>query len=250
MKLILDNDTNTLTLCEKGTSRELPLYSRDAFDLVSREWVRIGWAVRYYFTFRWLGRPVLQLPDDLIRLQEAVASLRPDVVIETGVYDGGSILFHATLCEALGKGRVVGIDISVSQDTRVALQQHALAHRIDLIEGDSAAPETVAAARARIPEGASVMVILDSHHTRIHVARELEAYAPMVTGGSCIVVTDGIMRNLTDVPGGDPSWAEDNPATAALEFAAAHPEFEMRQRAWPANVTYWPDAWLWRKPKS
>ncbi len=247
MKLTLDTDTRILSLEERGVARDLPLYSREAFDLLSREWVRVGWAVQYYFTFRWLGRPVLQLPEDLVRLQEVVSALRPDVIIETGIYDGGSILFHASLCEALGKGRVVGIDIRIGEETREALTSHALAHRIELIEGDSTAPGTIAAVRGAVPPAASVMVILDSHHAKSHVAGELEAYAPMVTPGSCIIVTDGIMRDLTGVPGGDPAWLDDNPAAAALEFAAEHTEFELRRPEWPRNVTYWPDAWLWRK---
>src|SRR5271155_2319410 len=92
--------------------RDLPLYSREAFELVSREWVRIGWGVRYYFTMTWFGRLIQQLPEDLVRLQEVLNALRPDVIIETGVYFGGSLLFQATICEGLGKGRVIGIDIN------------------------------------------------------------------------------------------------------------------------------------------
>ncbi len=248
MKLTLDSESASLRLEEKGTVRDLPLYSAEAFQLLSREWVRVGWAVQYYFTFSWMGRPVLQLPEDLLRVQEAITRVRPDVIIETGVYSGGSILFYATLCEALGNGRVVGIDIRIGDETRNALMGHPLAHRIELIEGDSVAAETAAAARSLIAPGASVFVILDSHHTKAHVARELEAYAPLVTAGSSIVVTDGIMRDLADVPGGEPGWAEDNPAAAAREFAAAHPEFELGHPERPFAATYWPDGWLWRRP--
>ena len=248
MKLSLDRDGGLLTIEENGLSREIPLYSREAFELISKEWVLVGWAMHYYTTFRWLGLPILQLPDDLVRLQEVIASVRPDVIIETGVNQGGSILFHATLCEAIGNGRVVGVDIRIPDETRAALTSHALARRIHLIEGDSAAPETVSSVRKLIPDRSSVMVVLDSDHSKNHVARELEAYAPLVTGGSCIVVTDGITHDLAGVPGGQPSWVEDNPAAASREYAAAHPEFEMRQPAWPRNITYFPDAWLWRKP--
>src|ERR1700749_1408742 len=110
MKLTIDNGAAILTTESAGTSREFPLYSREAFELISREWVRVGWAVNYYFTLSWFGRPILQLPEDLIRLQEVINTLRPDVILECGIYSGGSMLFHATLCEALGKGRVIGID--------------------------------------------------------------------------------------------------------------------------------------------
>jgi cephalosporin hydroxylase len=254
MKLTLDTESSVLTTEDCGIAREFPLYSREAFELVSREWVRIGWAVHYYFTLSWFGRPVLQLPEDLVRLQEVIVSLQPDLIIESGIYSGGSLLFHATLCEALGKGRVVGIDKHIPDDTREAVSNHRLAHRIEMIEGNSIAPETVRKVCTRVNPGETVLVILDSHHSKDHVAGELEAYAPLVTPGSCIIAADGIMRDLSDVPGGDATWTHDNPAAAALEFAAAHPEFEMRQPKWPfnrstleQNITYWPDAWLWRK---
>jgi cephalosporin hydroxylase len=253
MKLIIDTGSGVLTTEDGGLYRDLPLYSREAFELISREWVRTGWAVDYYFTLSWAGRPILQLPEDLIRLQEVVNTLQPDLIIESGIYSGGSLLFHATLCEALGKGRVLGIDKHIDVDTRETVGRHRLSHRIEMIEGDSIAPATVEQVRSRVREGETVLVILDSHHSKDHVAGELDAYAPLVTVGSCIVAADGIMRDLTDVPGGDPSWSHDNPAAAALEFAAAHPEFEMRQPRWPfnrsnleKNVTYWPDGWLWK----
>jgi cephalosporin hydroxylase len=255
MKLTIDTGSGILTTENSGLSQDFPLYSREAFELISREWVRTGWAVNYYFTLSWFGRPVLQLPEDLIRLQEVMNELQPDVVIESGIYSGGSLLFHATLCEALGKGRVIGIDKHIAEDTRDAIANHRLSHRIETIEGDSIAPATVEKVHSRVRPGETVLVILDSHHSKDHVAGELLAYAPLVTPGSCIIAADGIMRDLTDVPGGDPSWSYDNPAAAALEFAAAHPEFEMRQPRWPfnrsnleRNITYWPDAWLWRKP--
>jgi cephalosporin hydroxylase len=254
MKLTIDTGSGVLTTENCGICRDLPLYSREAFELVSREWVRTGWAVNYYFTLSWFGRPVLQLPEDLVRLQEVVYALQPDVIIESGIYSGGSLLFHATLCEALGKGRVIGIDKQIAADTREAIEQHRLSHRIETIEGDSIAPATVEKVRSRVSANEAVLVILDSHHSKDHVAAELRAYSPLVTPGSCTVAADGIMRDLTDVPGGDTNWSWDNPAAAALEFAAAHPEFEMRQPRWPfnrsdleQNITYWPDGWLWRK---
>jgi cephalosporin hydroxylase len=254
MRLTIDTGSGVLTTEDCGIYRDLPLYSREAFELISREWVRTGWAVNYYFTLSWFGRPILQLPEDLIRLQEVVNALQPDVIVESGIYSGGSLLFHATLCEALGKGRVIGIDKHIAGETREAIAQHRLAHRIEMIEGDSLALATVEKVHSRVRSGETVLVILDSHHSKDHVAGELRAYAPLVTAGSCIIAADGIMRDLTDVPGGDPAWSHDNPAAAALEFAAAHPEFEMRQPRWPfnrsnleKNITYWPDAWLWRR---
>ena len=254
MNLTIDNDAQILRLTEAGASREIPLYSPEAFERISREWVRLGWALHTYYTFSWFGRPILQLPEDLVRLQEVVYRLKPDVIIETGICDGGSLLFHASLFEAIGKGRVIGVDIQVREGTRTSFGSHPLAHRIAMIEGDSIASSTVEQVRAMIQPGETVMAILDSDHTRAHVLGELEAYAPLITTGSCIVAADGIMRDLADVPGGDMSWIHDNPASAAHDFAAKHPEFEMRQPEWissvsplRSNVTYWPDGWLWRK---
>ena len=254
MTITLDTESRVLTLGDGGFFRELPLYSPEAFEIISREWVRVGWGVDYYFTMTWFGRLIQQLPEDLVRIQEVIATLQPDVIIETGVYYGGSLLFHATLCEGLGKGRVIGIDVKIHDETRAAIENNRLAHRIQMIESDSASQEVVDAVRRGIRPGEKVLVILDSDHSKNHVAAELRAWAPLVTSGSCIAVTDGIMRDLTDVPGGKPEWAYDNPCAAAAEFLDEHPEFELRQPAWPfnrsqltKNITYWPDGWLWRK---
>lgn len=137
--------------------------------------MRTGWALGYYFTFTWLGRPILQLPEDLVRLQEVVFALSPDVILETGVYSGGSMLFHASLCEAIGKGRVIGIDKFIGTETRMSLASHRLAGRIQLVEANSIAHETVASVKAMVKPGEKVLVILDSNHTKEHVAGELEA---------------------------------------------------------------------------
>jgi len=252
--ITIDNANRLLTITESGLSRDIPLFGKEAFELISREWVRIGWSLRYYHTFTWLGLPILQLPEDLVRMQEVVYAVKPDLIIETGVFDGGSLLFYAGLFETIGNGRIVGIDIEIRPSAREGLGKHHLAHRIELLEGDSTAPEIVSAVKGRVRPGEKVLVILDSNHTRRHVAAELEAYSGLVTPGSCIVAMDGIMRDLADVPGGDPRWAFDNPSQAAIAFAAKYPEFSLHPPAWRTNIsdlekniTYWPNAWLWRK---
>lgn len=238
-----------------GSEQRWELYSQAAFEAISREWVRVGWSLKYYNNFSWFGHAVLQLPEDLVRLQEVVYRVRPDVMIETGVFGGGSLMFHATLCQALGKGRVIGIDKHIGASQRESIEGHLLGSRISLVEGDSVSPAVVDRVRQMIEPGESVLVILDSAHTKAHVARELECYSRFVTPGSYIVATDGIMRELADVPGGRPEWVSDNPAAAATEFAARHPEFRQQQPAWPIregeltqNITYWPGAWLERLP--
>jgi cephalosporin hydroxylase len=253
MQLTIDTDTQTLTLADEQGRRSMPLYSRAAFEAISRQWVRVGWNQKYQYTFSWMGRPVIQLPEDMLRMQEVICRLQPDVIVETGVAHGGSLVFYASLCKAMGRGRVIGVDIEIRPHNRVAIEGHPMAPLITLIEGSSTAPDVVARVAALVPPGQTCLVILDSNHTHAHVLAELQAYARLVTPGSYIVATDGIMFDLADVPRGQREWTTDNPTRAAHEFAAAHPEFTIEQPAWPfcesaleANVTHWPGAWLRR----
>ena len=254
MKLVIDTEARTLTIDEGGRQRALPLYSTEAFEAISRQWVRVGWNQKYPYTFSWLGRPVIQLPEDMIRIQEVIHRVRPDVIVETGVAHGGSLIFYASLCKAMDRGRVIGVDLEIRPHNRTAIENHPLAPLVTLVEGDSTAPATVQMVRDMVPRGAAVLVILDSNHSKCHVLAELEAYHGLVTPDSYIVATDGIMRDLWDVPRGQPGWRDDNPTAAAAEFAAAHPAFALEQPPWSfneselaRNVTNWPGAWLRRK---
>ena len=238
---------------EEGSGRTLSLYSRAAFELLSREWLRLGWSLKYYHNFSWLGQPILQFPEDLIRLQEVIYQVRPNVVIETGVFRGGSLLFHATLLQALGGGKVIGIDCQINPSDREQLSNHALGSQISLLEGSSTDSSILSKVAELVGSSNSTLVILDSAHSKQHVARELECYSRFVTLGSYIVVTDGIMQDLGDVPRGVRTWESDNPLVAATEFADRHPEFRQEQPAWlfhdgelVENVTYWPGGWLKR----
>jgi cephalosporin hydroxylase len=252
-KLTLDTEASILTLEDAGQIKTLDLYSKEAFEAISRQWVRVGWNQKYQYTFSWMGRPVVQLPEDMIRMQEAIFRVKPDVIVETGVAHGGSLIFYSSLCKAMEKGRVIGVDIDIRAHNRAAIETHPLSDRIMLIEGSSTAAEIVAKVRSLVEPGEIVLVILDSNHTYAHVYDELEAYAELVTVGSYIVATDGIMYDLADVPRGAPGWSTDNPSFAARDFAAKHPEFVIEQPAWPfnesaldQNITHWPGAWLKR----
>jgi cephalosporin hydroxylase len=254
MKLTIDTDQKTILWEENGQSQEFSLYSRESFELLSQQWVKVGWDQKYSYTFTWLGRPIIQLPEDMIRTQEIIYQIRPDVIVETGIAHGGSLIYYASLLKAMGKGRIIGIDIEVRPHNREAIASHELSPLITLIEGDSVADEIVQQVKQLISPSETVLVILDSCHTKAHVAAELEAYYELVTPGSYIVATDGIMRDLGDVPGGQPHWTLDNPATAAMEFAEKHPEFVLEKPKWLFNesqltedITYWPNAWLRRK---
>ncbi|MCB9940151.1 MAG: cephalosporin hydroxylase family protein [Planctomycetaceae bacterium] len=254
MKIVIDTDNRSLERHSNGQVDRFPLYSKEAFELISDQWVRVGWNEKYSYTFSWLGVPIIQIPEDMLRTQEVIFRLKPDVIVETGVAHGGSLVFSASLCRLLGRGRVIGVDIEIRPHNRAAIEKHDLAPLIKLIEGDSTAEDTVEQVRKSIAEGDTVMVLLDSCHTKQHVLRELEAYHSLISPGSYIVATDGIMRDLSDVPRGQSDWDVNHPVAAVEEFLASHPEFHLEQPAWTfneselsRNVTHWPAAWLRRR---
>lgn len=251
MKLIIDTEAKTLVKEQNGTTQQFDLYSKEAFESLSRQWVRVGWNQKYQYTFSWMGRPIIQLPEDMVRMQEVIYRVKPDVIIETGVAHGGSLIYYASLCKAMGKGRVIGIDIEIRAHNRAAIEVHEMSGYITLVEGSSTATEIANYVKSLIKPDEKVLVILDSNHTKQHVADELAAYYDIVTPGSYIVATDGIMLDLHDVPRGSPDWEWNHPTAAATEFAQAHPEFILEQPAWPfseselaENITHWPGAWL------
>jgi cephalosporin hydroxylase len=254
MQIIIDSNLKTLVQKYESSETCLPLYSDEAFKVISDLWVKTGWNAKYPYTFSWLGRPMIQLPEDVLRVQEVIYQLKPDVIVETGVAHGGSLIFYASLFEAMRtSGRVIGIDIEIRPHNRKAIEEHLLFDRITLIEGSSIAPETVAKAKSLIQPEEKVLVILDSNHCYDHVLSELEAYHSLVAPGSYIVATDGVMKEVADTPRGNPSWMDDNPFNAARDFVAVHPEFQIEQPAWPfnesslsENITHWPGAWLRR----
>jgi cephalosporin hydroxylase len=254
MKITIDTDAKTIATNDgEGNVDEMPLYGKPAFELLSDLWVKVGWAQRYSYTFTWMGRPVIQLPEDLLRIQEVIHRLQPDVIIETGVAHGGSLIFYASLFEAMGKGRVVGVDIDIRAHNRKAIEAHRLAPRITLVECDSTDSAAFEQVSRCVKPGDTVLVMLDSNHSRDHVLAECRLYAPLVSVGSYIIASDGIMSDLADVPGGDASWATDNPTEAARDFAAERgdfvietPSFDFNESDLERPITYWPGAYLRR----
>lgn len=227
--------------------------SPEAFQILSQLWLRSGWDNKHVYSFTWLGRPIIQLPEDLLRLQEVIFSVQPDVIIETGVAHGGSLVFYASLCQAMGKGRVIGIDIEIRPHNRQAIEAHPLSSFIILIEGSSIDPEVMAAVKADVAPDQTVMVFLDSCHTKEHVAAELNAYAGLVSVGSYIVAMDGIMQNLVGAPRTDADWSWNNPQQAARDFVAGNPNFVIEEPRFRFNegtlakwVTYWPNGFIKR----
>ena len=253
MNYSIDTDSGVIAVQRNGDRTEIPLYSTEGFEVLSDLWTKVGWNEKYTYTFSWMGIPVVQLPEDLVRIQEVIHRLRPDVIVECGVAHGGSLIFYASLLKAMGAGRIVGVDVDIRPHNRTAIEQHPLFEHITLIEGSSV-DEAVVAQVERETQGAQrTLVLLDSDHSRDHVLAELEAYHHLVPVGSYIVAMDGIMQDLSDVPRGDPEWTQDNPVTAAEDFVSRHPEFVIEQPSWAfnesqlrTNITYFPSGYLRR----
>lgn len=252
-KITIDPDNGVVIVDTEDGERRLAMDTPEAFSAVSRAWLRCGWDTKYVYGFSWMGRPIIQLPEDMIRIQELIYRLKPDVVVETGVAHGGSLIFYASLFSAIGKGRTIGIDIEIRPHNRTAIESHELSDYITLIEGSSTDPETAAQVRSQVGDAETVLVILDSNHLRDHVLAELALYAPMVTPGSYIVACDGIMGLVAGGQRTEPSWTWDNPEEAAKRFVAGNPDYVIEEPAFPFNeglvterVTYWPSAYIRR----
>jgi cephalosporin hydroxylase len=249
----IDEERGEVVVQNGAEEHRYPLTSPQAFAAASRAWLRAGWDTKYIYSFTWFGRPIIQLPDDLVRMQEVVYRLKPDVIVETGVAHGGSLIFYASLLQAIGHGRVVGIDLEIRPHNRTAIEAHPLFHRITLIEGDSISPATAKLAAAEASNAKIVLVVLDSNHSKTHVLSELHLYSPLVSVGSYIVACDGIMELVAGGPRTKPDWPWNNPRQAALDFVKENSDFQIEEPAFPFNegvvnsrVTYWPDAFVRR----
>ena len=229
------------------------LTTPEAFELINRAWRRVSWDVKYIYAFAWMGRPLIQLPEDVLRIQEVIWEHKPDVLIETGVAHGGSLVFYATLFKAMEKGRVIGVELELRPHNRKAISEHILSPLITVVDGSSIDPDTVAEVKSLIKPGEKVMVMLDANHTKEHVLEELRAYGPMVTPGCYIVAADGIMEEVVGAPRTKPEWKESNPQQAAITFTKENKNYVIEEPVWPFNegvvrerLTYWPSAFVKR----
>jgi len=200
--------------------------------------------VQYSYQFDWLGRPIIQIPQDIVAYQEVVWAVRPDLIIETGIAHGGSLILSASLlallevCDAATAGttldprspnrRVIGIDIEIREHNRALIEAHPLSWRVEMIEGSSVADEVVHHVRSIARDYQRILVCLDSNHTHEHVLQELEAYTPLVTPGSYCIVWDTVIDDSPEGMFPDRPWGPgNNPKTAVWEFLRNHPEFEI-----------------------
>lgn len=241
------------TIDDDGERRTLGMDSPEAFAAISRAWIRSGWDTKYVYSFSWLGRPIIQLPEDLLRLQEVIYRVQPTLIIETGVAHGGGLIFYSSLLKAMGGGRAVGVDIEIRPHNREAIEAHELFEHITLIEGSSIDASTVDQVREQVGPADRVLVILDSNHTKDHVAAELRAYGDFVSEDSYLVACDGIMAEVAGAPRTEPDWTWNNPITAIDEFVEQDDRFQLEEPAFPFNegviterITYWPKCFLRR----
>lgn len=200
----------------------------DALRRDSVRWMLDTSRYSYTYNFSWLGRPIIQFPQDILAMQEIIWEVRPDLVVETGVAHGGSLVLYASLLELLGgPGVVLGVDIDIRPHNREAIESHPMARRIRMIEGSSVDPAVVAQVRA-LAQGRRVLVTLDSNHTHDHVLAELQAYGPIVSKGSYLVVCD---TSIADAPdgffAGKPWGRDDNPMTAVRAYLGSTDRFEI-----------------------
>jgi len=220
----------------------------------TRIWMNQANVCKYSYHFEWLGRPIIQYPQDIIAMQEIIWQVQPDLIIETGIAHGGSLIFYASILEmnaACGgpkDAEVLGIDIEIRSHNRKAIEEHPMFRRIYMIEGSSIAPDIIAAVKKKARGRERVLVCLDSHHTHDHVLAELEAYAPLTTIGSYCVVFDTVIENMPVDLFHDRPWGPgNNPKTAVREYLKTHPEFKIDKNIeHKLLITVAPDGYLKR----
>lgn len=203
----------------------------------ARTFMRESTQPKYSYNFSWLGRPIIQYPQDIVAMQELIWALQPDLIVETGIAHGGSLILWSSLLElnaACGgpqDARVVGVDIDIRAHNREAIEAHPMVKRITMIEGSSVEPSVLGQVQAAAVGRDRVLVCLDSNHTHAHVVAELEVYAPLTTVGSYCVVFDTVIEDLPAGTYPDRPWGPgDNPKTAVREYLASHPEFEVDEQ--------------------
>lgn len=196
---------------------------------LSLVWLEKSVRRQYSYTFTWLGRRIIQYPQDIVAIQEIIWSVKPDLIVETGIAHGGSLILSASVLELLGgEGHVLGIDIDIREHARVGVGEHRLARRITMLEGSSVAPAIVDQVRQFAEGRERVLVILDSNHTHEHVLHELDAYSPMVRAGSYVIVLDTVIEDLPADLYPDRPWGHgNNPKTAVREFLRGNERFEV-----------------------
>ncbi len=202
------------------------LRSDAALQRASMDWNLRAWKEKYSYNFSWAGIPIIQLPQDIMAIQEIIWSVQPELIIETGIARGGSLIFHASMLELLGRGSVLGIDIDIREHNRRAIEAHRMAKNIRMIQGSSISPDIIQQVHAAARGKQSVLVILDSNHTHAHVLAEMQAYAPLIKKGGYLIVLDTIIEDFPVGEFHDRPWRPgDSPKSAVIEFLRSNDQF-------------------------
>ncbi|MCK5033853.1 MAG: cephalosporin hydroxylase family protein [Calditrichia bacterium] len=218
----------------------------EEFKQNSMNWFLKSCEYKYSYNFSWLGRPIIQYPQDMIAVQEIIWNVKPDLIIETGIAHGGSLIFYASILELIGQGQIIGVDIDIREHNRIEIENHSLYKRIMMIEGSSV-DETIIKKISEIAENKErIIIILDSNHTHSHVLKELELYSPLVTNNSYLVVFDTIIEDMPDDFFPDRPWGKgNNPKTAVWEFLKTNDRFEVdKEIESKLAITVAPDGYL------
>lgn len=226
---------NAIAKFEHECEKEIAKQAKDQeLARLTRAWMDCSAPHKYSYHFSWLGRPVIQYPQDILAMQELIWRVKPDLIIETGIAHGGSLIFYASmlelnaLCGGPEHARALGIDIDIRRHNRKALEEHPMMRRATMFEGSSIAPDMVARVHDFAEKFSRVMLVLDSNHTHEHVLAELNAYAGLVTRGSYCVVFDTVVEYMPEDSFPDRAWGRgNNPMTAVQSFLEEHPEFEV-----------------------
>ena len=223
------------------------------FQNRSRDWLEESMRKSYVYNFSWMGRPIIQNPIDIMAMQEVIWEVKPDLIIETGIAHGGSLIFSASMLELIAsctgsEGEVIGIEIDIRPHNRKAIEDHPMSKRITMFEGSSIAPEIIAQVKGRVKGKDRILVCMDSNHTHDHVLAELEAYASLTSVGSYCVVFDTFVEDVpADVFENRPWHPGNNPKTAVWEYLKTHPEFEIdKSIQHKLLITVAPDGYLKR----
>lgn len=217
------------------------------FKGMSRAWMEHSGKHRYTYNFTWMGRPIIQLPADIVAMQEIIWKVKPDLIVETGIAHGGSLVFSASMLELLGDdGIVLGIDIDIRKHNRAEIDAHPMRKRITLLEGSSTSDAVLAEVNEIAKSRKRVLVILDSNHTHEHVAGELRLYSPLVRKGSYLIVLDTVIEDMPDDLFPGRSWGKgNNPKTAVWEFLKTNYRFEIdSDLEAKLQITVAPDGYL------
>ena len=255
---------NPISMFDDECKQRVSSYGDSELQKTASQFVVASTIPKYSYNFSWLSRPIIQYPQDIVAMQELIWKIKPDLIIETGIAHGGSLILSASMlamldyCDAIEtdatldpsstRRRVLGIDIDIRDHNRAEIEAHPMSHRIDMIQGSSIAPKIIAEVHEIAKGYERVLVCLDSNHTHEHVLAELEAYAPLTSKNSYCCVFDTVIEDLPDEMFPDRPWGKDNnPKTAVWEYLNTHPEFEIdKQISSKLLISVAPDGYLKR----